>query len=446
MPTLPVVEIEEEVYSYEPADNGAGPLWCHGSTIVARRDSEVYVAALETLPGQKPLNNCRWSLYGRHTDGWQLLHRDSAGRTREPSPIALLGNGDLLVSANPTLGAPGTYNGPAEPSIARFATTDWSTAPVRELPQWQGQPAFTEHSYRTVSADRDNNEVLYMQNIGYDVAHLSFLGREGKWRGLGTLAWPWGGEYPTPQPLRLCYPNVFLRDRAVHFLGVGDIVEPVAAWKKAKREITDRDWDYVFRRLFYAFTADITAAPFCAWIEIANRDATAGQLRNGDIHLDADGTAHLVWCETSVDARLRDRFFPAEPIVHSLEYLRLHEGKIQLRRTLSRVEEGADALRPQLARFHLLENGTLLLLTAFSNNLSTLELPTHVYRLTALSAAMDHLDWIDVPFSLPLPGTFLTTSVRGGSSLSSIIDLVGMSPSRPNTLGYARVRIEEKTA
>ena len=87
-----------------------------------------------------------------------------------------------------------------------------------------------------------------------------------------------------------------------------------------------------------------------------------------------------------------------------------------------------------------------MLLTAFSNNLSTLELPTHVYRLTALSAAMDHLDWIDVPFSLPLPGTFLTTSVRGGSSLSSIIDLVGMSPSRPNTLGYARVRIEEKTA
>ena len=194
MPILPVVEIEEEIYSYEPADNGAGPLWCHGSTIVARRDSEVYVAALETLPGQKPLNNCRWSLYGRRGHGWQLLHRDSAGRTREPSPIALLGNGDLLVSANPTLSAPGTYNGPAEPSIARFATTDWSAAPVRELPQWQGQPAFTEHSYRTVSADRDNDEVLYMQNVGYDVAHLSFLGREGKWRGLGTLAWPWGGE------------------------------------------------------------------------------------------------------------------------------------------------------------------------------------------------------------------------------------------------------------
>ena len=88
MSFLPVVEIEEEIYSYEPADNGAGPLWCHGSTIVARRDSEVYVAALETLPGQKPLNNCRWSLYGRRNDGWQLLHRDSAVRpaSRPRSP------------------------------------------------------------------------------------------------------------------------------------------------------------------------------------------------------------------------------------------------------------------------------------------------------------------------------------------------------------------------
>jgi len=27
----PVVEIEEEVYRYVPADNGSGPTWCSGA-------------------------------------------------------------------------------------------------------------------------------------------------------------------------------------------------------------------------------------------------------------------------------------------------------------------------------------------------------------------------------------------------------------------------------
>ena len=30
------VQVEDDIYSFAPADNGAGPLWCHGSTVVAR--------------------------------------------------------------------------------------------------------------------------------------------------------------------------------------------------------------------------------------------------------------------------------------------------------------------------------------------------------------------------------------------------------------------------
>ena len=37
-PPIPVVEIEEDVYSYEPANNGAGPMWCAGSTCLVRVD------------------------------------------------------------------------------------------------------------------------------------------------------------------------------------------------------------------------------------------------------------------------------------------------------------------------------------------------------------------------------------------------------------------------
>jgi len=33
----PVVEVEEIVTRYTPANNGAGPLWCYGSAAIARQ-------------------------------------------------------------------------------------------------------------------------------------------------------------------------------------------------------------------------------------------------------------------------------------------------------------------------------------------------------------------------------------------------------------------------
>lgn len=432
MTSKAIVEVEEEIHTYTPADNGAGPLWCHGSTVVARHGDSVYVAALETLPDHQPLNNCRFLLYQRTAAGWTLVYRDETGRTREPSPLALLGD-KLLVSANPTLTAPGEYGGPAEPCVFRFDANNPIAVPIHEQPRWKDAPVFTEHSYRTVTTD--GSEVLYMQNTGYAAAQMSFCDTAGHWHALDPLIWPWGGEYDPPQPLRLCYPNVALRNRSAHFLGVGDIVEPVAAWKQAKHAITGRDWDYVFRRLFYAQTPDLLSEPFSAWTEVANADQTAGHMRNGDIHIDTDGTAHLIWCATNIDGRLRDRFFPDQSIIHSLEYMSLNKGQTQSRRTLISSTEGQEDPRPELARFHILEDGTPLILSQFSGPESN---PSYRYALVTT----DTPNWIDIPFSHPMPGTFLTSTVRGGSLPSSFIDIVGMSPNNPHTLGYARVRIE----
>ena len=58
-PLRPVVEVEEEVYTYRPANNGAGPLWCSGSTCLVRIGDAVFASGLETLADHKPLNNCR---------------------------------------------------------------------------------------------------------------------------------------------------------------------------------------------------------------------------------------------------------------------------------------------------------------------------------------------------------------------------------------------------
>lgn len=81
------VEVEEELYKYAPANNGAGPMWCAGSTSVARVGDVVYATGLETIPGAKPLNNCRWVLWRRNQEGWKRLYADESGRTREPAPL-----------------------------------------------------------------------------------------------------------------------------------------------------------------------------------------------------------------------------------------------------------------------------------------------------------------------------------------------------------------------
>src|SRR5262249_35047700 len=84
----PKVELEEEVYSYAPANNGAGPMWCSGSTCLLRIGNDVFASGLETIAGAKPLNNCRWMLYKRDAEGWSLQQADASGRTREPCPLA----------------------------------------------------------------------------------------------------------------------------------------------------------------------------------------------------------------------------------------------------------------------------------------------------------------------------------------------------------------------
>ncbi len=149
-PLRPIVEVEEDVYSFEPANNGAGPMWCSGSTCLVRIGEDVFASGLETLKGAKPLNNCRWTLFRRASEGWQRQQIDPNGRTREPCPLVTLAGGKLLLSANPTLVADrNTYSGPARTEILLFSTKEPKSPFETILPSWDGQPEFTEHSYRS---------------------------------------------------------------------------------------------------------------------------------------------------------------------------------------------------------------------------------------------------------------------------------------------------------
>ncbi|NQT87724.1 hypothetical protein HQ560_13225 [bacterium] len=319
-PLQPVVEVEEDVYRYQPANNGAGPLWCSGSTCLVRIGDAVFASGLETLENHKPLNNCRWLLFRRGRDGWDRLRADDKGRTREPCPIAAFQDGRLFLAANPTLAPPGAYGGPARPEILEFAAPGAKAPPTTLLPKWDGSPKFTEHSYRSFAADGRNGEMILLQNIGYAHAEWAFRDRDGRWAASGRLAWPWGAEYDKPQPVRVCYPNVALKDRAVHLCGVSDIVEPYAAWRAHKQKLTGRKWDYDFRRLFYTWTPDIAAGGFRGWLEVASRDKTCGWVMPGDLWVDGDGAAHILWAERAIDERLRPKFFPDAKQSHALNY------------------------------------------------------------------------------------------------------------------------------
>ncbi len=131
-----------------------------------------------------------------------------------------------------------------------------------------------------------------------------------------------------------------LKNRAVHFCGVSDIVEPYPEWRAYKKQLTGHEWDYDFRRLFYTWTPDITREKFRPWVEIASRDKTCGWISPGDLWLAPDGAVHLVWTERALDERLRAKFFPEAKQSHAVNYAIVREGKVVLRRTLMLAEEG----------------------------------------------------------------------------------------------------------
>ena len=65
---------EEMICTYEPANNGAGPLWCHGSPTIVRDGNRVFATVPETGKDARPLCNTRWQLFCRE-DGasWQRI-------------------------------------------------------------------------------------------------------------------------------------------------------------------------------------------------------------------------------------------------------------------------------------------------------------------------------------------------------------------------------------
>ncbi len=427
------VELEEVVYKYEPADNGAGPMWCHGNTCIVRDGDNVVASGLETLSDVKPLHNTRWMLFQRTDKEWELLQKDEKGRTREPCPIGLLNDGKILLSVNPTLTEPGSYNGPAEPQILQFDSDNLHANYKTLMPVWEANPEFTEHSYRSFAVDASKNELILFQNIGYTHAEWSFRDADGNWKSHGKLQWPWGSAYEVPQPIRVCYPAVQIKDREVHFLGVSDIVEPNKAWKDFKFKLTGRKWDYEFRRLFYTWSKDIETGQFEDWIEVAGREKTGGHIFPCDLWLAPNGLVHILWTEEALDERLHKEFFPDEKQSHALNYAIIKDGRVISRQTVM-LSEKANQLVPGKGRFQVTpDNRLFIFYYVHSEN-------NEFRENRVIEVLADNILSSPVRVDLRRPfSNFFTATVRGGSKPSDIIDVYGKD--EKNEMRYARIRI-----
>lgn len=427
------IEAEEVVTSCTPANNGAGPSWCYGSTIVARQGEVVYASMIETGKDVPPLCNTRWQLWRRDAAGWKLVNHEEAFRQREPCPIGLFQNGPIFLSVNPSTEPPGTQYGPCHPLVLQFDGRNPDTKPLALEPAWAAGTYFTDHSYRGFAADGENGELLLLNiNAKTSEQFVSHRDRQGQWHARGTIAFP----------IRACYPQVALRNGAAHVLAIGDIVEPNEEWRKLKIEKTGSKWDYVFRRLFYTFTADVSGKPFSQPIEVDSVEKTAGHITNLDLHVDPAGTAHLLYLKRPHQhAFMRDKYFPGEPMVSLLEYAVLKDGKVATRRTLASTPADGKGVDPSYARFLVVSDRRLCVMVAGVGR-GTDGKPAFADWLGCIDAGDGPIELTPMSMRHPLR-SFFTATPRGGSRPSPIIDLFGTAEDGLQ-YRYARVRLTDR--
>jgi len=425
-----IIEVEEVVTTYTDPNNGANPLWCYGSNILVRLGQEVFLSVTETGKDIDRRCNTRWQLWHRTDAGWNMVNQEEDYWQREPCPIAALPNGPVFMSVNPSLQTPEAPHDACRPLVLVFDPKHPEATPRQEEPAWLAKPRFTYHSYRGFTVDTLRQEVLLLNiDAKTRAQQVSLRNAEGVWQAKKTIVFP----------IRSCYQQVALQNRAAHVLAIGDIVEPVEEWKKLKFAKFNRKWDYVFRRLFYTYTPDITTTPFIEPVELDTVEKTAGHITNLDLHIDTLGQAHVLYLKRPIQYDfMRDKYFIGQPMTCHLEYMVLQGSKVIQHRTLAETSSDAKDVVPTYGRFHVAANGDLYVVVAgngpdgssssvFGNFIGRIGTGNDSQALVRLE--MKH------PFR-----TFFTNTPRGGSRPSDTIDLFGVSDDGPK-LRYARVRL-----
>lgn len=436
------VEVTEStVYTTLPANNGAGPLWGFNATNIARIGDTVWVSGLNTVAGLPPLNNTECNLWKKVGDApWEQV-LTLPGLTREPCPMGVLPGQRLVISTNATLNPPGKPGGgPARPGLWEATPAAGLDAPTITQPGWRPEVgAFSEHSYRSMAVDGQRGDVFIMQNVGNSHAEWAFRDTLGTWSAQGRLDWPVKDINGRAMPLRVCYVVALVKDRAVHLLGVSDVVEPNKDWREFKRKLTGKPWDYVFRNLYYTWTPDVSRAPFRPWLEVASREATAGRILPGDLWFDPGGSVHLIWEEAALDERLKKTYFSDQVQRKELGYAVVRNGHIVQRTDLMTVVDGQAGPIAHSPRFYATPEGRLY--TFFYVDGQTADgKPLSENRLAQISGGAIR-NITRLALAEPL-NQYVIATTRAGNLPSYVLDVLGSPPGKGTTLRHASLAID----
>ena len=191
---------EETIDTVASPHNGASPLWCFGSSILVRDGDQLYVSLLRPDEGHEPYCNAHWELWRRDERGWSELHRGGEGREREPCPIGLLGEGEIVLSIQPGIVPKPFQDGHGD--IPWFCQPGVFLIDGRRVegednvytnlqPVFPIGSRFSQHSYRGLGIDRSNREILLMVMEQTDEDYQpTWMSRDGLWHPLPRLEFP----------------------------------------------------------------------------------------------------------------------------------------------------------------------------------------------------------------------------------------------------------------
>lgn len=455
-------EIEEIISSFQKPRNNTFPLWCYGAPTIVRDNDAVYATLPETSPDLPPMCNTRLQLFQKKGDeNWQRIYVNPVFDQREPCPIARLGDGQIIVSINSAITPFREGNGEVmwncEPYLLSFDSAAPGFPTVLK-PRWDEDWPFTDHSYRGLAADQAQSELFVMNIEGYRWQpgpegryHWAFGDGKGHWLQNGRLEFP----------VRCCYPCISLKDRRVNIVAISDVDEPNPEWMAYKREYGGIPWDYDFRKLYYAYSEDVTQGVFEQPVIIANCDETAGHIKHTDLYVDGDNVAHVVFIARNISRPfMRDKFWPGQPLTAALKVVRVKKGKILSEQTLAMCreqEDGAlwtygepagekhtgDSFRtndpvPNYAAFHATPDGRLFVIYNLGGYDREGRDLAKNYLVEITSGRLS--DPIEIEMEDPMK-VFYAAPERNGSAPSNVIDLYGLSLRHPDRINYARIRI-----
>ena len=168
-----------------------------------------------------------------------------------------------------------------------------------------------------------------------------------------------------------------------------------------------------------------------------------GHIINLDLWLDRAGRAHILWLEQSIwDSRVRDRYFPGEPITHALMYGIIDQGKLVRKTRLVFGGERQERREiPGYGRFHALPDDRLFVFY-YTSGTDAQGAGISENRLFEICPDGTRSEPICVPMTYPLT-SFFTATERGGSPPSTTLDLLGTAAGTDG-VRYVRISLQNK--